>query len=54
MIDYVSGIFVLECVDDLWGREAEDAAVYLHRTALILASELIRPGFSALVQVSAS
>ena len=43
MIESVSGIFVFKCVDGLWGREAENAILYLYRKALILASELIRP-----------
>ena len=43
VIESSSGIFVLECAGGLWGREAENAALYLYRNALILASELIRP-----------
>ena len=37
------GIFVFKLVDALWGREVENAALYLYRKALVLASELIRP-----------
>ena len=43
VFESVSGIFVFKCVDGLWGREAENAALYLYTKALILASELIRP-----------
>ena len=39
----VSGIYVFKCVGGLWGREAENAIIYLYRKALILASELISP-----------
>ena len=58
MIEYFSDVLVLkldlalfykdieyhsQCVDGLWGREAENNNLYLSRKALILASELIRP-----------
>ena len=43
MLESASGIFVFKCVVGLWGREAENAILYLYRKALILASELIRP-----------
>ena len=43
MFESVSGIFVFECVVGLWGREAENAILYLYRKALVLASEQIRP-----------
>ena len=36
-------IFVFKSVGALWGREAENAALYLYRKAQILASEVIRP-----------
>ena len=42
----VSGIFVFKCLGGLWGREAENATPYQYRQALILDSELIRPGRS--------
>ena len=32
------------CVVGLWGRGAENAILYIYIKALILASELIRPG----------
>ena len=44
MIESASGKFVFECVDGLWGREDEGVALYPYTKALILASELIRPG----------
>ena len=43
MIESVSDIFVFRCVDGFWGREAENAVLYLHRIAPILALELINP-----------
>ena len=43
MIETVLGFFFSECVDGLWGREAENTILYQYRKALILASELIRP-----------
>ena len=43
MIEFVSGVFVFKCIEGLWGREAENALLYLYRKAPILASELIRP-----------
>ena len=36
-------MFVLEGVDGLWGREAENAILYLYTEAHILASELRSP-----------
>ena len=39
----VSGIIVFKRLGGLWGREAENAILYLYRKALILASELVRP-----------
>ena len=43
MIEFASGIFVLECVVGLWGRDVENAILYLYRKAPFLASELTRP-----------
>ena len=43
------GVFVFKFVDALWGREAENAILYLYRKALVLASELIR-AITALTQ----
>ena len=43
MIESASGIFVFKCIGGLWGREAENAILYLNRKAPFLASELIRP-----------
>ena len=39
--------FALEYQNCLWGQEAENTGLYLYRTALILASELIRPAAAA-------
>ena len=43
MIESALGIFVLNFVNGLWGREAENAVLYLYRKALILALQLKHP-----------